>query len=533
MVTSEAGRHSHAEGHTHAEGHAGAEGHVGAEGHSHVDCRACAEGHGHVESHGHTDGHSHTCEDSTPNHGCNNDGTQKLPVTVLSGFLGAGKTSLLTHVLNNRQGMRVAVLVNDMASINIDAKLLHDGVQLSENEDKVVELHNGCICCTLREDLIESVRAMALERRFDHVLIESTGISEPLPVATTFAATDHHGSALLGTVAQLDTLVTVIDCKNFLNDYGCRETLVDRKELGAPEDDRRNIVDLLVEQAEFANVLVLNKTDLVSSTELGRLKGILGKLNPGARIIESQFGMVSPELLLNTHSFDMESASMSKGWIRELMGGHKPETEEYGISSFVYRADRPFHPKRLHRLLQDGCPLPGVLRSKGFLWSAGEHDTTVEWSHAGHGIFLKAGSQWLHALLSEESEGIWAEGEAQYGDRRVEIVFIGVHMEEVKIRSALDGALVTEGEFKMGPRLWWSIWPGLVTDGSNGKPALCFRDPGECSQSGSSNRSSSTSSSSSSGSSSSSSSSNRSSSSSSGSGGRNGRRHHRRQADGS
>lgn len=393
----------------------------------------------------------------------------KLPVTVLSGFLGAGKTSLLTHVLNNREGIRVAVLVNDMASINIDAKLVMDGVHFQENKDKMVELHNGCICCTLREDLIGSVRALALERRFDYLLIESTGISEPMPVASTFAAHDDKGSPLLAGVARLDTLVTVIDCLNFLKDYHSEEKAVDRKGLGAEETDPRSIVDLLIEQAEFANVLVLNKTDLVSCSELERLKGIFRKLNPGASLIESQFGVVSPKSLMNTRSFDLESSSMLPGWAAELSGSgsnHKPETEEYGISSFIYHAERPFHPERLDRMLKDGAPLPGVLRSKGFLWSASDHCDSVEWSQAGVSVDLKPGPPWLREPRSEWPTSAAKYQSRRYGDRRQELVFIGVDMAEVEIRMALDQALVTQEEFALGPKAW-SGWLQLVDKGSH------------------------------------------------------------------
>mmetsp|Transcript_16797 Transcript_16797/g.52950 ORF Transcript_16797/g.52950 Transcript_16797/m.52950 type:complete len:390 (-) Transcript_16797:285-1454(-) len=277
-----------------------------------------------------------------------------------------------------------------------------------------------------------------------------------------------------------------------MKDYCGPDKLVDRKDLGAEEGDRRTIVDLLVDQAEFANVLILNKTDLVSADELGRLKGIMTKFNPGARMIESQYGEVSPSMLLNTKSFDIESASLVPGWARELQGsGHKPETEEYGISSFVYHADRPFHPKRLHRMFRRGFPLPGVLRSKGFVWSAGENDTAIEWSHAGHGINLKPGSPWLHALMpAEDSAKLWEGEKAEYGDRRQEIVFIGVDMREAEIRSTLDSVLLTSKEFQMGPRLWWSMWPGIITDSSNGKTTLCFRDSSERSHSGGSSSSS-------------------------------------------
>jgi len=391
--------------------------------------------------------------------------SEKLPVTLLSGFLGVGKTTMLTHILTNREGLRVAVLVNDMASINVDEELLKQDVQFHESKDKMVELHNGCICCTLREDLIQSVRDLAMERRFDYLLIESTGISEPMPVASTFDAKDEKGTALLGEVASLDTCVTVIDCDNFLRDYSSHQKAVDRKEFGAEPGDPRTIVDLLVDQVEFANVLVLNKTDLVSSNELANLKQLLKKLNPGAHIIESQYGAVDPKLLLNTKAFDLKSASMLPGWKAELSGEqHKPETEEYGISSFVYRNDRPFHPNRLEELLKRGS-LPRVMRSKGRIWVASDHTTSVEWSQAGMYTTLKGSFNWLPLGVRQK---YWPEAakakfeDSPYGDRRQELVLIGISMDKAAIRGSLDRAIVTDEEFALGPEIWTS-WTKLMT----------------------------------------------------------------------
>jgi G3E family GTPase len=373
---------------------------------------------------------------------------QKLPVTVLSGYLGAGKTTLMNHILNNRQGLRVAVIVNDMSEVNIDADLIRDGgANLSRTDETLVEMTNGCICCTLRGDLLKEVRALADAGRFDYLLIESTGISEPLPVAATFEFRDESGESL-SDIATLDAMVTVVDAANLLKDYGSTDFLRQRGEsLG--EDDRRTLVDLLVDQIEFADVIVLNKIDAATPQERDAARKIVRSLNPEADLIECNFARVPFDRVLDTGKFDFEKAQEHPLWFKELYGfaDHMPESEEYGIGSFVYRARRPFHPAKFKAFLKESWS--GVIRTKGHFWIATRPQWLGELSQAGAIVRTEGLGFWWAAVpvarwphqpeWRQQLEKNWND---LYGDRRQEIVFIGTNMDETAIRARLDACLV-------------------------------------------------------------------------------------------
>ncbi|EKE79949.1 zinc metallochaperone GTPase ZigA [Idiomarina xiamenensis] len=385
--------------------------------------------------------------------------TNPLPVTVLSGFLGAGKTTVLNHILSNREGLKVAVIVNDMSEVNIDAAEVNKTVSINRTEQKLVEMSNGCICCTLREDLLVEVDKLAASGEFDYLVIESTGISEPLPVAETFTFSNEEGQSL-SDIARLDTMVTVVDAYNFLNEYEQARSLHETGEhLG--DDDDRSISDLLIDQIEFCDIILLSKVDLVDEQHLQRVTQVLKALNPTVEILPISHGQVPLKAILGTQRFSFEKAQQAPGWLKELRGEHTPETEEYGISSFVYRARRPFHPDKFYRFIHQQWQQGRLLRSKGFFWLASRPRVVGQWHQAGGiarygaaGYFWAAvpDSRWPQDAASINA--IMSDWQEPYGDMRQELVFIGQHLDQRQVIAQLDACLLNDDELAQGPSGW-------------------------------------------------------------------------------